>query len=169
MGNSYTLPPPSNIQLSGGTLGMVKIADLFYIYNQTQQATMNGVATLQALAYTSTGAKFQSAAWYEDSTHWVNTATAPGAASGGTANNWYANGRFGQPVFCQQHRWLGQHGVLGFVRFQFVGRHCGLGRYPHQRNAWGSEGRIRRPISVGLRVQSARCSTPRAAMPGLGP
>ena len=63
MSNSFSATPavqhPASV--SGGTLGMVKIADLFYIYNQTQQATTHGDATLQALAYTLTGPKFQSA------------------------------------------------------------------------------------------------------------
>ena len=42
--NQYSATPLSNIQLpvSGGTLGMVKIADLFYTYTKTQEASMGG-------------------------------------------------------------------------------------------------------------------------------
>ena len=52
---------------------MVKIADLFYTYNQTQQATTNGQATLQALAYTSLSLSSRRQLWYQDSTKWVET------------------------------------------------------------------------------------------------
>ena len=89
-GGSYSGTLPTNIQLSGGTLGAVKIADLFYEYGTN---LTSGSASLQALAFTATsGNKYVSAGWYEDSTKWFNTAAAPAQPTGGTGYSWYSNG-----------------------------------------------------------------------------